>query len=131
MSTRFSSLVNLALLVAAFCHDVNHTGRTNIFEVNSGSELATLYHDRAVLEQHHAAYTFRILKKDSCNIFANVKADDYKELRKLMIANILATDMKEHFDFMKEFRQLNDRVKQVKDDNLSQFFLLLQAHFLF
>jgi len=131
MSTRFSSLVNLALLVAAFCHDVNHTGRTNIFEVNSGSELATLYHDRAVLEQHHAAYTFRILKKDSCNIFANVKADDYKELRKLMIANILATDMKEHFDFMKEFRQLNDRVKQVKDDNLSKFFLLLQAHFLF
>ena len=49
MSTRFSSLANLALLMAAFCHDVNHTGRTNVFEVNSSSDLAILYHDRAVI----------------------------------------------------------------------------------
>ena len=27
----------LALLVAALCHDVNHTGRNNAFEINSGS----------------------------------------------------------------------------------------------
>jgi len=119
LSTRFSNLVNLALLMAAFCHDVNHTGRTNVFEVNSSSELALLYHDRAVLEQHHAAYTFKILQKESCNIFSNVKPDDYKELRKLMISNILATDMKEHFDFMKSFRELNDRVKEFKDENFN------------
>lgn len=49
LSTRFSSLVNLGMLIAAFCHDVDHTGRTNLFEVNSGSELAIRYHDRAVI----------------------------------------------------------------------------------
>lgn len=49
LSTRFSSLVNLGMLVAAFCHDVDHTGKNNNFEVNSGSELAIRYHDRAVI----------------------------------------------------------------------------------
>ena len=39
-----------------------------------------------------------------------------------MISNILATDMKEHFDFMKNFRELNDRVKEIKDENLGIFF---------
>ena len=48
MSTQFSSLVNLALLVSAFCHDADHTGRTNMFEVNTSSSLALVYHDRAV-----------------------------------------------------------------------------------
>ena len=30
----------LALLVAGLCHDVNHTGRNNAFEMNSESMIA-------------------------------------------------------------------------------------------
>jgi len=71
------------------------------------------------LEQHHAAYTFNILSKESSNIFGSIKGEDAKELRKMLIANILATDMKEHFDMMKTFRELNDRAKEVTDDNFS------------
>ena len=44
----FSSLMNLGILVAAFCHDVGHRGKTNIFEVNARSDVAITYHDRAV-----------------------------------------------------------------------------------
>lgn len=51
----FTATDILALLVSGLCHDVNHTGRTNAFEVNSESELAMRYHDDSVLEQHHAA----------------------------------------------------------------------------
>ena len=45
---KFSPIINLGLLVAALCHDVDHTGKTNAFEINKGSELALTYHDRAV-----------------------------------------------------------------------------------
>lgn len=57
----FSQLDILALLIAALCHDVDHSGKTNAFEVSSASELAITYHDAAVLENHHAATTFKIM----------------------------------------------------------------------
>ena len=46
---KFSSIINLGLLIAAFCHDVDHTGKTNAFEINKGSELAIIYHDKSVI----------------------------------------------------------------------------------
>lgn len=45
----FSELINMGILIAAFCHDVGHRGKTNIFEVNSKSDIAITYHDRAVI----------------------------------------------------------------------------------
>lgn len=47
---RFSKLIHFGMLIAAFCHDVDHPGRSNIFEINSKSELAITYHDRSVIE---------------------------------------------------------------------------------
>jgi hypothetical protein len=35
---------------------------------------------------------------DSCNIFENVRVEEVREIRKLVISNILYTDMKEHFN---------------------------------
>ena len=57
----FSQLDILALLIAALCHDVDHSGKTNAFEVSSASEIAIVYHDNAVLENHHAATTFKVM----------------------------------------------------------------------
>ena len=45
---KFSPIINLGLLVAALCHDVDHTGKTNAFEINKESDLALTYHDKAV-----------------------------------------------------------------------------------
>jgi 3'5'-cyclic nucleotide phosphodiesterase len=55
------------------------------------------------LENHHLSTTFKILKKVECNLFTSWKDKDYQMFRKLMINNILATDMKEHFNFMNIF----------------------------
>lgn len=37
-----------SLLLSSLCHDVDHTGKTNAFEVSSFSELAIRYNDESV-----------------------------------------------------------------------------------
>lgn len=65
-------LDEVAALIAATVHDVDHPGRTNSFLCNAGSELAILYNDTAVLESHHAALAFQLTVRDSkSNIFKN------------------------------------------------------------
>ena len=50
-----------ALLLSALCHDIGHGGRTNNLLVTMGDALAITYNDTSVLENHHAASTYRIL----------------------------------------------------------------------
>jgi hypothetical protein len=91
----------LGLLVACLCHDIDHPGNTNAFEVNVGSRLALKYNDVSVLENHHASTAFSLLQDPKFNIFVNVSAKEYPGLRKRMIKGILATDMVGHFEHMK------------------------------
>jgi len=100
----------LATLIAALCHDVDHTGRTNSFEVSKGSNLALLYHDTSVLEQHHAAIAFFTLQQENCNIFKALPRDMYLAVRKVIIAGILATDMSKHFSII---ARMNDRFQDL------------------
>lgn len=39
----FRSLEALALMVSCLCHDLDHRGTTNSFQMQSGTELASLY----------------------------------------------------------------------------------------
>ena len=39
-----------SLLLSGLCHDIDHTGRTNLFEIKSFSRLSLKYHDQSVLE---------------------------------------------------------------------------------
>jgi hypothetical protein len=43
-------------------HDLNHGGKTNPFLANSMNALATLYNDQSILENHHVATTFMLLR---------------------------------------------------------------------
>lgn len=126
----FSSLNILGLLIAGMCHDVDHTGRTNMFEVNSRSTLAIYYNDKSVLEQHHAAVTFEILMSEDCNIFENLSRESFREIRKIIITAIMGTDMTKHYSIL---TNINARAKDIttspigslcKDyEKLSQFIL--------
>ena len=53
----------LILLVAAFCHDLDHPGHNNSYQVNARKELAIRYNDISPLENHHAAVAFDILSQ--------------------------------------------------------------------
>lgn len=72
IQSSLDQLDEVAALIAATVHDVDHPGRTNSFLCNAGSELAILYNDTAVLESHHAALAFQLTMRDSkSNIFKN------------------------------------------------------------
>jgi GAF domain-containing protein len=54
----------LAILLGSLVHDLDHPGTNNAFQVNSGSPLAILYNDSSVLENHHAAKAFQLLRDE-------------------------------------------------------------------
>lgn len=102
-----SDLEIFSTLVAALIHDYEHTGTTNNFHVQSGSDTALLYNDRAVLENHHISATFRLMKDEpDCNILQNLSRDEHREFRNLIIDMVLATDMSYHFQQLKTMRGL-------------------------
>nr|XP_014341936.1 PREDICTED: high affinity cAMP-specific and IBMX-insensitive 3',5'-cyclic phosphodiesterase 8B [Latimeria chalumnae] len=97
-------LDEIAALIAATVHDVDHPGRTNSFLCNAGSELAVLYNDTAVLESHHTALAFQLTAKDNkCNIFKNIDRTQYRTLRQAIIDMVLATEMTKHFEHVNKF----------------------------
>ncbi|VEL32445.1 unnamed protein product, partial [Protopolystoma xenopodis] len=94
----------VATLIAAAVHDLDHPARTNPFLVNSRHALAILYNDIAVLESHHVCLAFQLTKRDErVNILQNISTDDYKTLRKFIIDMVLATEMARHFEHMNKF----------------------------
>lgn len=95
----------LTLLVAAIGHDVGHPGVNNSFLVVLNSPLAQLYNDTSVLESFHCAAYSQILRRYWPAAFESA------QMRKLMISNILATDMGVHFKYMSEMGDLQEKFK--------------------
>ncbi|XP_077863705.1 high affinity cAMP-specific and IBMX-insensitive 3',5'-cyclic phosphodiesterase 8B [Saccoglossus kowalevskii] len=110
----------VASLIAAVVHDVDHPGRTNSFLCNASSELAVLYNDVAVLESHHAALAFQLTTKDDrCNIFKELERDDYRQIRQTVIDMVLATEMVRHFEHLSKFVNSIKLVMKDADDGSS------------
>lgn len=114
------------MLFAAAIHDLEHTGllkckscspmkfsgTNNQFHINSKSELALLYNDRSVLENHHISAAFRLMRSPERNIVQNLDDCQYRDFRSNVIgkfvrwfhtrtsflAMVLSTDMANHFE---------------------------------
>ncbi|XP_011308535.1 high affinity cAMP-specific and IBMX-insensitive 3',5'-cyclic phosphodiesterase 8A isoform X2 [Fopius arisanus] len=94
----------VAALIAAAAHDIDHPGRSSQFLCNADNKLAILYNDLSVLESHHAALTFKLtLADDSVNIFKNLERETYKLIRQNVVDMILATEMTKHFEHLAKF----------------------------
>ena len=64
-----------SVLIAMVVHDLDHPGRTNNFLTNSRHELAILYNDKSILENHHVATAFKETSNSTTgNIFKNLEA---------------------------------------------------------
>lgn len=42
------------------------------------SDVAILYNDRSVLENHHVSAAYRLMVEEDMNIFVNLSKDDWK-----------------------------------------------------
>ncbi|XP_075385573.1 dual specificity calcium/calmodulin-dependent 3',5'-cyclic nucleotide phosphodiesterase 1A [Tenrec ecaudatus] len=94
----------LAMVFAAAIHDYEHTGTTNNFHIQTRSDVALLYNDRSVLENHHVSAAYRLMQDEEMNILANLSKDDWRDLRNLVIEMVLSTDMSGHFQQIKTIR---------------------------
>ena len=111
----------LGILIAALGHDLGHPGLTNLFHINSSSELAITYNDVSCLENFHTSKLFRTIRNPETDIFEKLSVQDYKTIRKRMIGNILSTDMANHGKIM---TVIKSRIAINKAENKTKFELL-------
>lgn len=111
LKENFPERLHFAFLLAAFGHDLDHTGRNNVFEINTRSKLAMKYNDQSPLEQHHIRTLFKIINSSENSILKGFSFEEYFEVRNLIIECILATDMKVHFALVKKFEGLVEEPK--------------------
>ncbi|XP_030236370.1 cGMP-dependent 3',5'-cyclic phosphodiesterase isoform X1 [Gadus morhua] len=98
-----------ALFVSCMCHDLDHRGTTNSFQVASQSVLAALYSSEgSVMERHHFAQAIAILNTHGCNIFEKFSRRDYQRMLDLMRDIILATDLAHHLRIFKDLQRIAD-----------------------
>lgn len=96
-----------ALFVSCLCHDIDHRGTNNSYQVASKSVLAALYSSEgAVLERHHFAQTMCIVNTEGCNIYENLVSKDYTQVLDLMRDIILATDLAHHLKILKNIEAM-------------------------
>ncbi|XP_053950861.1 cAMP-specific 3',5'-cyclic phosphodiesterase isoform X2 [Anastrepha ludens] len=107
----FTSLEVGGALFAACIHDVDHPGLTNQFLVNSSSELALMYNDESVLENHHLAVAFKLLQNQGCDIFCNMQKKQRQTLRKMVIDIVLSTDMSKHMSLLADLKTMVETKK--------------------
>ena len=53
--------------------------------LREGLELAVMYNDHSVLENHHLAVAFKLLQRDGADIFENLSTKTYRTLRRIAI----------------------------------------------
>ena len=76
-----------------------------------GSELALMYNDESVLENHHLAVAFKLLQNEGCDIFANCSKKQRQTLRKMVIDMVLSTDMSKHMSLLADLKTMVETKK--------------------
>ncbi|KAI6654176.1 CAMP-specific 3',5'-cyclic phosphodiesterase 4D-like isoform X3 [Oopsacas minuta] len=115
----------LGLIIAAAIHDCDHPGRNNKFLINTKNDLALTYNDESVLENHHCATGFKLLKESKNNIFANFNSKAYGMTRRLIIDLVLATDMSKHLVIIGKLKTTIESFKFKESEELE----LSSSHF--
>jgi len=95
----------LALLVGCLCHDLDHRGTNNQFQIKTMSPLAQLY-STSVMEHHHFDQCVMILSTKGSEILSAISPEDYETVTRVLEHAILATDLAVYFRYRGEFFNL-------------------------
>uniref|UniRef100_A0A673J475 Phosphodiesterase n=1 Tax=Sinocyclocheilus rhinocerous TaxID=307959 RepID=A0A673J475_9TELE len=120
----FTDLEILAAIFASAIHDVDHPGVSNQFLINTNSELALMYNDSSVLENHHLAVGFKLLQEENCDI-GQINATQASW------DCVLATDMSKHMNLLADLKTMVETKKVTSSgvlllDNYSDRIQVLQ-----
>ena len=95
---KLDNLEHMSCLISASLHDFEHPGVTSPFLVSMNDQMAVRHNDISVLENHHLAASFQLMKDDpQCNWAAKMSRDEFKRVRHVIIQTVLTTDMTKHF----------------------------------
>ena len=99
-----------ALIISAVCHDVDHTGFTNMFLVKTTHQHALCYNDRSVQENHHSALAFELMQVEGLDTIVQSlqNINEWSYFRDTVIEIILGTDMSLHGEHMEALESMVD-----------------------
>uniref|UniRef100_A0AAR2LYI4 Phosphodiesterase n=1 Tax=Pygocentrus nattereri TaxID=42514 RepID=A0AAR2LYI4_PYGNA len=105
LSNYLEDIEILALFVSCMCHDLDHRGTNNSFQVAS---VSTAIHRicSTGLKRHHFAQAIAILNTHGCNIFEKFSRKDYQRILDLVRDIILATDLAHHLRIFKDLQKM-------------------------
>ncbi|XP_016963607.1 dual 3',5'-cyclic-AMP and -GMP phosphodiesterase 11 isoform X1 [Drosophila biarmipes] len=92
----FGEIECLALIIGCLCHDLDHRGTNNSFQIKASSPLAQLY-STSTMEHHHFDQCLMILNSPGNQILANLTSDDYCRVIRVLEDAILSTDLAVYF----------------------------------
>uniref|UniRef100_A0A336LQJ2 Phosphodiesterase n=1 Tax=Culicoides sonorensis TaxID=179676 RepID=A0A336LQJ2_CULSO len=92
----FGEIECLALVIGCLCHDLDHRGTNNSFQIKASSPLAQLY-STSTLEHHHYNQCIMILNSPGNQILSNLSSDDYCRVIRVLEDAILSTDLAVYF----------------------------------
>jgi len=101
-----------AAVIAGMIHDYDHPGINNNFHTKVQSYLAILYNDRSILENHHCAEVFELMKHDRFNLLASLTEEQRRDIRETIIEMVLSTDMGLHAKILGNWKR---RISQNQD----------------
>ncbi|CAI2732499.1 unnamed protein product [Schistosoma spindalis] len=107
----FTDLEIFTVLFACAIHDVGHPGVTNQYLINTNDQLAILYNDSSVLENHHLAIAFSLLGQPGHDVFENFPRKQRLSSRRMIIDMVLATDMSKHMSLLADLKTMVETKK--------------------
>uniref|UniRef100_A0A4W6CHB8 Phosphodiesterase n=1 Tax=Lates calcarifer TaxID=8187 RepID=A0A4W6CHB8_LATCA len=122
----YTDLECMAMVTAGLCHDIDHRGTNNLYQMKSGNPLAKL-HGSSILERHHLEFGKTLLRDDALNIYQNLNRRQHDLVIHLMDIAIIATDLALYFKSRAMFQKIVDQSKTYENWNDWTKYMMLET----
>ncbi|KAM9331517.1 rod cGMP-specific 3',5'-cyclic phosphodiesterase subunit beta isoform 2-T2 [Gastrophryne carolinensis] len=122
----YTDLEAMAMVTAGFCHDIDHRGTNNLYQMKSQHPLAKL-HGSSILERHHLEFGKFLLADESMNIYQNLNRRQHEIVIHLMDIAIIATDLALYFKKRTMFQKIVDQSLTYDDQQKWVEYLSLES----
>ncbi|XP_026991757.1 rod cGMP-specific 3',5'-cyclic phosphodiesterase subunit alpha [Tachysurus fulvidraco] len=122
----YTDLEAMAMVTAGLCHDIDHRGTNNLYQIKSANPLAKL-HGSSILERHHLEFGKTLLRDEALNIYQNLNRRQHDIVIHLMDVAIIATDLALYFKKRTMFQKIVDQSKTYENWNDWTKYMMLET----